>query len=95
MKLHEMTLDEVLRGLELVQNGYGNVLCGNDVDRTKFIKNITKDMYESLVNFDLEKLNEDFYESETYGYYKAGEIIRSYIIPVINKAKERYEKYGF
>lgn len=95
MELYKMSIEEVLRGLEFVERGYDTVVYGNDKERTIYIKNITKSMFEKLSALDIKKLDKDIIQVDSYEEYKAIEIVKIYIIPKIEKAKKRYEKYGF
>lgn len=88
MKLKDMTLEQVLRGLKFEYKGYTTAVIGNDDDKTIFIENIDSDEYKEIVNFDVENLNlkkkSDF---KSFNTYNAAQSIQNYIIPKLENAK--------
>lgn len=88
MKLNEMTLQQVLNGLRFEYKGNNTVVVGNDDDKTLYIRNITKDEFNDIVNFDIRKLkskNKKF--NSSFKELRAEQNIERYIIPKIEQAK--------
>lgn len=94
MKVYEMNLKDIINGLEFVNCKYESRIIGNDEDRTLYLKNITFEQYNDLINFDLEKINSNVSDLNL-SEVKSIDIINDYIIPTVNKLRKRFELYGF
>lgn len=88
MKLKEMTLQQVLDGLKFEYKGSTTVVIGNDDDKTVYIKDISKDEYKKIVNFDIENLKvKKRKKFNSFDISHTAENIERYIIPKIEEAK--------
>lgn len=94
MNLYDMDLGNVLKGLKFVKHGYFSKVIGNDNEKTEYIKNLSYADFKLLVNFNLDNLNKGILEL-SYKEYKTAQRIKTYIIPKLEKAKNRFKKYGF
>ena len=80
MKLKEMTLQQVLSGLRFEYRGYITEVIGNDDDQTLYIKNITRDEFNELLNFDTSNLKSYKKNNYSFNTSRAIENIERYII---------------
>ncbi|HCW53446.1 MAG TPA: hypothetical protein DG753_06855 [Clostridium sp.] len=88
MKLNEMTLQQVLNGLKFEYRGVNTVVVGNDEEKTLYIKNITKDEFNDIVNFDINNLkSRNKKNNSSFKNLRAAENIERYIIPKLEQAK--------
>lgn len=88
MKLREMTLQQVLDGLKFEYRGYNTAVIGNDDEKTLYIKNITKDEFNNIINFDIDYLKGKKRKSyDSFNMSRAAENIEKYIIPKMEQAK--------
>ena len=95
MKLYEMNLTEILKGLKFEESKLGtNKLIGNDDDNTRYINGVTYNQYKRMVTFNTEILNKEWSELDSFDY-ETTELIKNFIVPKIQKAKKRFEEYGF
>ena len=88
MKLKEMTLQQVLSGLRFEYRGYSTEVIGNDDDQTLYIKNITRDEFNELLNFDTSNLKSYKKNNYSFNTSRAIENIERYIIPKLEQAKK-------
>ena len=88
MKLKEMTLQLVLDGLKFEYRGYTTAVIGNDEDNTFYVRNLTKDEFNNIVNFDISYLkSRKRKDNDPFNVSRAAENIERYIIPKMEQAK--------